>query len=89
MTVHAALRGHSWGLSASLTGIMAAIAKLWAVLVRQRQYSAVQSDVPNEGEVETDGQLEVQLDGGTLVVPADGILDLDVNLGGDGDDGLA
>lgn len=41
-----------------------------------------QQDVPDKGEIEADGQLEIQLDGGTLVVPADGILDLNVNLQG-------
>lgn len=44
----------------------------WPLLV-----IAVRAD---EGEVEADGQLEVQLDGCTLVVPPDGILDLNVNL---------
>lgn len=39
------------------------------------------AELPDEGEVEADRELEVQLDGGTLVVAADGVLDLDVDLG--------
>lgn len=35
---------------------------------------------PDEGKVKPDGQLEVQLDGGTLVVAADGVFYLYVNL---------
>lgn len=35
---------------------------------------------PDEGEVKADGELEVQLDGGALVVAADGVLDLNVDL---------
>lgn len=35
---------------------------------------------PNKGEVEADRQLEIQLNGGTLMVPANGILDLNVDL---------
>lgn len=37
---------------------------------------------PNKGEVEANRQLEIQLNGGTLMVPANGILDLNVNLYG-------
>lgn len=37
-------------------------------------------ELPDVGEVEADRQLEVQLNCGTLMVAADGILDLNVNL---------
>lgn len=37
-------------------------------------------DSPDILKVKSDGQLEVQLDCGTLVLSANGIFDLDVNL---------
>lgn len=37
-------------------------------------------DSPNKGQVEADGQLEVQLNGRTLMVASNCIFDLNVNL---------
>lgn len=37
-------------------------------------------DSPHKGQVKADRQLEVQLNGGTLVVASDGISDLNINL---------
>lgn len=44
-------------------------------------YKSVLAEVlPDKGEIKADRELEVQLDCGTLVVSADGVLDLNVNL---------
>lgn len=37
-------------------------------------------DSPHKGQIEADGQLEVQLNGCTLVVTSNSIFDLNVNL---------
>lgn len=44
-------------------------------------YKSVLAEVlPDKGEIKADRELEVQLDCGTLVISADGVLDLNVNL---------
>lgn len=37
-------------------------------------------ELPDKGEIKADRELEIELNGGTLMVPADGVLDLNVNL---------
>lgn len=47
----------------------------------EKMYRSVLAEVlPDKGEIKADRELEVQLDCGTLVVSADGVLDLNVNL---------
>lgn len=40
----------------------------------------IKSDLPDKGEIEADWELEIELDCGALMVSADGVLDLNVDL---------
>lgn len=40
----------------------------------------IKIDLPDEGEIKADRELEVKLDCGALMVSADGVLDLNVDL---------
>lgn len=42
--------------------------------------SIIKTDLPDKGEIKADWELEIELDCGALMVSADGILDLNVDL---------
>lgn len=51
---------------------------LYAILLKN--VSKAVEELPDKGEIEADRKLEIKLNCGTLMVPTDGILDLNVNL---------
>ncbi len=54
--------------------------KLLTACILRKNHEKADGELPDKREIKADRELEVKLNRGTLMVPTDGILDLNVNL---------